>query len=274
MKSTIDSVGVLNPDQILTVKTGLNYSDDLNKAIETIKDGWIFYIKDNEILVQNDLQFENEIYGCQILQDDIITKEPRIWNKNKNLKFKNPIFEKLTTDSTKISDTIIYQKKFSDPNVLKILDLWKNPFAIDAYYYKAFHHLGNKNFKEFKSLITCYLFHSKETVTSIMARYYLAFVQGIIDNETEKAAQNILLCLANNPLMAEFWCLLGDLFVKNQNFAKAMCFYENAQILGNRRLKLDKWPMQISKYNEYPSEMIDKCNKLLSNSQNFQVHSQ
>jgi cytochrome c-type biogenesis protein CcmH/NrfG len=96
-----------------------------------------------------------------------------------------------------------------------------------------------------------------------MARYYLALVQGIIHNEVKEALQNIILCLSENVLMAEFWCLLGDIFIKLDKFDYAVAFYENAILLGSRRLKLDTWPMQISKYQEYPNKMIEECNKLI-----------
>jgi len=254
-----------------------NYSADLNKLLEMVKSDWVFYIKDNEIIIQmDDLDCldDKAVYGVQILQDDIIIKESRLWNIKNKIKFKNPIFEKPNMRPTKFLDVILYQEKVNDDRVLKMLEAWKksNPMMLDPYYYKAFYALGNKNFKEFKSLIIHYLFNSRvNDVSCVIARYYLALVQGLVDGETNEAISNLVLCLAENPLMAEFWCLLGDIFTQTQNFEKAIIFYQNAILLGSRRLKLDEWPMHISKYHEYPTEMIEKCTNITKNTKQYTI---
>jgi tetratricopeptide (TPR) repeat protein len=291
IESTIQSVLNLNPKQILIgtytpiklkwevveFQNNNNYSADLNKLVELAKSDWIFYIKDNEVILQaDDLSCldTNAIYGVQVLQDDIIIKEPRLWNKKNKINFKNPVFEKLNARPNKFLDIILYQDKTNDDKAIKILESWKrsSPLALDPYYYKAFYALGTKDFKEFKSLITHYLFNSKiNDVSCVIARYYLALVQGLVDKETDKAINNLVLCIAENPLMAEFWCLLGDIFTQTQNFEKAVIFYQNAIMLGSRRLKLDEWPMHISKYHDYPTEMIEKCNKITSSSKQYTI---
>jgi hypothetical protein len=73
----------------------------------------------------------------------------------------------------------------------------------------------------------------------------------------------MIICLSANVLMAEFWCLLGDAFYKLNKYAKAYSLYENAIILGERRLKSDPWPMDIPKYKSYPRKMIQSCKELL-----------
>ena len=78
------------------------------------------------------------------------------------------------------------------------------------------------------------------------------------------ALQNLNLCLCAKPLMAEFWCLTGDVYYHLlHDFKKAKQFYHNAIVLGHHRLKSDKWPMDITKYNTYPSKMIESCDELL-----------
>jgi len=79
------------------------------------------------------------------------------------------------------------------------------------------------------------------------------------------AIKHILSCIATNPLMAEFWCLLGDIHYKLKSHIRAAAFYENAIILGEQRLKSDSWPIQISKYKEYPDRMMEKCKNYLEN---------
>lgn len=260
----------------IELKSNLNYSEALNELQNMAQTDWIFYMKDNETILQFNEHIPSllikpkEIYGFQILQDDIIMKESRLWNKKEQkVVFKNPVFEKANIEPTKIVDIILYQQKCNDINQVNGLNLWKKsaPLSVDASYYKAFNELSKKNFKEFKKIINHYLFSvNKNDIPSVMARYYLALVQGVVENELKEAIQNIILCIAENPLMAEFWCLLGDMFVKMEKFKHAIAFYENAMALGGRRQQLDFWPMHISKYDEYPREMMEKCEKTIANS--------
>ncbi len=265
---------------VINLKNNINYGEALNELQGMVQTDWILYLKDNETILQFNEYIPNlfltpkEVYGFQILQDDVIIKEPRLWNKKEQKAvFKNPIFEKLNVDSTKIIDVMLYQSKVNDPDISKRLDAWKraSPLSVDATYYKAFGELAKKNFVEFKRTIAHYLFNMQRTdIPSIMARYYLALIQGVVDNDTREAIKNIVICLAENPLMAEFWCLLGDIFVKAEKFEDAISFYENAIILGNRRLTLDFWPMHISKYDTYPNEMISKCKVALKTTEVYQ----
>jgi len=295
--NTLRSVLSLDPQQILLgsftpikvdskaaavieLKNNDNYSESLNQLQEIAQTDWILYLKDNETVVQFDEFMPNlfvnnkEIYGFQILQDDVILKEPRLWNKKINkVLFKNPVFEKPNIEPTKILDAILYQHKTDDPSALKKLEVWKRamPFSIDAAYYKAFAALADRNFTEFKRTIAHYLFNlAKSDIPSVMARYYLALVQGVVENNPQEAIKNIVMCLAENPLMAEFWCLLGDIFVKGEDFENAAEFYENAMILGSRRLNSDLWPMHISKYDIYPKEMLGQLRHTISRAKTYQ----
>lgn len=265
---------------VINLKNNNNYGEALNELQGIVQTDWILYLKDNETILQFNEYIPNlfltpkEVYGFQILQDDVIIKEPRLWNKKEQkVVFKNPVFEKLNIDSTKIIDVMLYQSKVNDPDIAKRLDAWKraSPLSVDATYYKAFGELAKKNFVEFKRTMAHYLFNMQRTdIPSVMARYYLALIQGVVDNDTREAIKNIVICLAENPLMAEFWCLLGDIFVKSERFEEAISFYENAIILGNRRLTLDLWPMHISKYDTYPNEMIGKCKVALKTTEVYQ----
>lgn len=247
-----------------------NYSEDLNKLVSYCKNDYIFHIKEGEILLQSNLKnLENKVYGVQILKDDVVLKEARLWNKNLNIKFKNPVFETLDAKIDEIANMMIYQQEIKDPNLKEILNSWKGS---DAYYYKSFISLAENNIKEFKSNISYYLFNvKKEDIAATMSRYYLALVQ-MVEKEYDLAIQNIVYCLGENILMAEFWCLLGDIFLINKNYEKAAEFYENAFILGNRRLKDDFWPIQLSKYNEYPTEMMKKCKDIINNSKKILIN--
>jgi hypothetical protein len=267
--------------QLMNLEDKSNYSNSLNQLVEAAQFDWIFYIKQNESILEINeslpllLNQKSEIFGFQIIQKETITKEPRLWNKKeRKVLFKNPVFEKPNVEITKVIDAFIYQNDIKDPKLDKILENWKRnqPFSVDACYYKAFSCLSNYNLKQFKSLIANYLFNiSKNDIPTIMARYYLALVQGIAHDETQEAIKNIVICLSENILMAEFWCFLGDVFTKNEKFKDAVIFYENAIILGSRRPSLDLWPIDIPKYNTYPTEMIKKCKLAMSQTRSYSV---
>ena len=78
----------------------------------------------------------------------------------------------------------------------------------------------------------------------------------------ENAVKSLIPCLAEKPTNGEFWCLLGDIYYCLKDYERAKSFYENAKILGSRRLNDDDYPMEISKYKEYPEKLIKSCDAI------------
>lgn len=99
-----------------------------------------------------------------------------------------------------------------------------------------------------------------------MTRYYFSLIKCYIEKNYQEAIRSLIPCLGEKPMMAEYWCLLGDIYFAIHQYDKAICFYENAIILGSKRLKNDDYPMEISKYKEYPQKMIENCNKIKQSS--------
>jgi tetratricopeptide (TPR) repeat protein len=87
-----------------------------------------------------------------------------------------------------------------------------------------------------------------------------------IKYDYKSALESILPCIAKKPTMAEFWCLLADIYYATKDYEKAKSFYENAIILGGKRLRSDEWPLEVSKYKDYPQKMIDSCEKIKQSS--------
>lgn len=231
----------------------------------------VLYLKPGEMLIQghDNLKKISGVCCLKLLSSDVITKEVRAWEREQQPIFNNPIFEKIDPQNKSI-EAIIYSKK--ETIDIKLLDEWAkaNPFSAQPDYYRALYHLENKNFEEFKLLGRRYLFKNKsENIASIMLRYYLALVEALHFKNREGAIEDLIFCLSNQPLMAEFWCLLGDIFFEKKQFSKANKFYHNAILLGSQRLNDDLWPMQISKYQEYPQEMIEKCKSIQEKAKAF-----
>jgi tetratricopeptide (TPR) repeat protein len=253
--------------QTIIVPTGDN-SAAREILIKNTKTTWAFYIHPWEILAGGhksllEIPKENS-YLCQIFQNNLIFKEIRLWNITNGFMFHNPVFETLYDSNAKIfKDIIIYSKKppLTDIDTIK---KWKKtyPTSPNPYYYEACVLLQQGKYKDFISIANHYLFLEKEGISSVMLKYYLAMIYCHQLKDYKSAIMHLMPCLAVRPLMAEFWCLLGDIYYQQSNFQKATAFYENAIILGGQRDLLDEWPIEIDKYKLHPQKMIDSWKEI------------
>lgn len=236
---------------------------------------WNFFIEPWEVLVSghddiNKIQ-TNGSFLFKVFKDNIVTKEIRLWNNE--LKFQNPVFETLIDDSANdLSNATIYSKQIISGSEKEMaINKWiqQEPLNLKPIYYKAFYHLSKNEINDFINLANRYLLlNNNATVSSIMLRYYLAISQLHYNNYSD-SSKHCLCCILAQPLMAEFWCHLGDIYYKCNKYDKAKAFYENALLLGSRRLVTDKWPMIIEKYKTYPEQMIKSCESILQQTKLF-----
>ena len=230
--------------------------------------GPTIYIEPWEIVAQGHKtisELSSRTYAS-ILQQKTIVKEIRAWVDKP--KFVNPVYETIEGDGTE-SDILLYSTGREDySDLLPQLELWKEhcPTATAPHYYKACTLLAIGKWQQFLPVSEHYMFlDNSSSMPSIMNRYYFSMVQLINLKKVRPALQNLTICLSVKPLMAEFWCLAGDVhyhLTKKFNIAKDL--YQNAISLGSKRLKSDKWPMDLSKYKSYPLKMIDSCEKILN----------
>lgn len=206
-------------------------------------------------------------YGITIVRGDLAVRETRLWHRNLGIQFVNPYYESLDISNDKIENmpcTIYGDGKLEDQP--DIIDSWckSNPAAAEPIYYKACMHLTRKEWDAFLGSANKYLFVEKGSrMASVMTKYYMGIVLCHVKKDATEAVRHVLGCLAAKPLMAEFWCLLGDIhYFLIKDYRKAVRFYRNAIALGPNRSHSDSWPMEISKYKEYPSKMIDSCESL------------
>ena len=244
-----------------------------NELIKSINTPWHMYMEPYEVLLAGSEILSNIVtdgprcYHCEIIQGDVITKQVRIWHKDTNKQFINPIYESIKDDASSYAG-VIFCREMGPQFDLSKIEEWKKKYilATDPYYFQAFACLANHKYQDFLNLAEYYLFHEKkQTVSAIMTRYYMGVVQCLVYKDYPQSIRNAITCMSACPLMAEFWCLLGDIFFAAKQPDKSQVFYENAIILGRKRFREDRWPMQISKYEEYPQEMIDKCKKINEN---------
>lgn len=241
-----------------------------NILCEKSKNSLNFWIEPWEILMQGMSVFNkfsaNAGYTA-ILQNKTITHEIRLWKGN--AKFINPVFETLDIEYAENTPLLLASNgKIDYDDYLNQINLWKTtePFIAKPYYYQACILLAQSKYKEFINTAETYLFMDKtNSMPATMIRYYYALAQLVYNKEFKSALKSINLCLCEKPLMAEFWCLMADIYYHLlHKFNEAKEFYENAIILGGKRLKDDKWPMDISKYKSYPTKMIESCQSLIN----------
>ena len=219
-----------------------------------------------EFFAKGQLNKVSKLTNAMVIQQTTITKEIRAWKSSPT--FVNPVYETIEGDGAE-SDILIYSTGRSDhEDLLFGINKWKElcPMATAPYYYEACTLLAIGKWKEFLNISEYYMFLDRSSSVSVaMNHYYFAIVQLMKLHKVTTAIQNITICLSINPLMAEFWCLAGDVhYHLTKKFHIAKELYENAIILGEKRLKNDKWPMDISKYKSYPLKMIESCDKIIS----------
>lgn len=246
---------------------------------DLLKDGWQMYVEPGEFLAYGDVKLDSLTrdrgYYFQIFRGNIVTKEIRLWHVSSGLRFKNPVYECVVDKNATDLNVVIYsQAQLTNlRDRMEAIRKWKQsyPAASEPYYYEACAYLSQGKYDDFLKSAHNYLFRNDiKPMPVTMTRYYCAMTYCHIMQDAPNAIKFILPCLATRPLMAEFWCLLGDIYYTLiRKYDKARDFYDNAIELGSMRLKTDNWPLEISKYKEYPEEMKTKCNKIIEQSTYF-----
>lgn len=242
-----------------------------NDLLARIKSPWLFYIEPWEVFAAGHDATQGlnpDVYFIQVFQGDVVTKEVRLWHSSLGVKFIQPVFEVPNNKSeTELPNVIVYANQIAMEDKLPIIENWlqAKPLSKEPYYYKAFVLLGQKKYQQFLIAAQEYLFREKQGMPTIMMQYYTALVQ-LYMGDTAAAARGAVACISTKPLMAEFWCLLGDTYYKVKQYRKAIFYYENAMILGQRRFRNDLWPIEISKYKKHPMKMIENCHQMIANS--------
>jgi|694.fasta_scaffold33908_8 tetratricopeptide (TPR) repeat protein len=295
LKSTLDSIAELRPKVLVgdygstdsTIDICKKYNIEIFDVSTKTRDqarmflnsksqnNWNLWIEPWETIIQNNFNFDKEKiqFGyVRVIHGQSLLWDIRLWRGH--CKFVNPVFERIESSvGTNTGIVLSSTGGHNNNDAMDCLQKWKleSPLSAQPYYYQACLLLAEKRYEEFLSCAENYLFLEKQpTVSAIMTRYYYAMTQLMHKRAVKPTLQNLNLCLCAKPLMAEFWCLTGDVYYHLLNkFAVAKEFYENAIILGAKRLANDRWPMDISKYNKYPKMMIKSCDQLLNNNTNY-----
>lgn len=271
---TVESVRDFTPVVIGDLAGGLQHPDafripfrhDFSAARNTlaskVETPWILWLDPGEVVVSGHEFLAAEkpdmMYRVMVINDDMLTKQPRIVRKE--ARFKRPVFEGVDDLSEQTLPVVVTGGFLpDDADITEGLLRWrdKEPLLPEIDYYESCLHLMHGRMKNFLTSAEKFLFNSKtQDVSVIVTKYYLASF--FKKTNPGKALKLILECLSAYPLMAEYWCLLGDIYLMSlKEYDRAYIFYENAVILGSQRLAEDVMPMEVSKYDEYPRKRME-----------------
>ena len=250
-----------------------NRSDARNQLAAKSNTEWNIWIEPNERMVSGHSNLAEamlEGLGClsvSCIDGDLVTKQGRAWRKSSGAKFKNPVFERLDVEGSPVDCFLAAVERDGAIDQVALCQKWHkaSPFTTEPLYYLASAHLKNGNLESFLAYADAYL-HSetKQQMSYFMTKYYVALVNCYGKQNYRACLENLLPCLAAKPTMAEFWCLLADAYYKMADYGRAKDLYENAIVLGSRRLSSSTWPMQISKYSDYPTKMMLSCDEVMA----------
>lgn len=261
--------------EVKNVSLDGDYSKVRNGLLKNSDFNWIFYIEPWEILAAGHDEIKETVktsdtisYRCRVFRQESIASEIRLWNKGANLAFSFPIWESIIDEKACILEKLIIFSDSEKSNTLEQKTILKNwlkssPITPEPDYYLANFLLSQKHYRAFIRAAEVYLSKNPKGMSAILMTYYLSSIQFYIMGDAKKSSRGIISCIAANPLMAEFWCLLGDMYYKMAQYSKAICFYENGMVLGSRRKNADRWPLEIAKYKKYPQQMIVNCEKMI-----------
>jgi len=228
---------------------------------------WDTLIKGEDFLndiIENQEKW-NDPFFVYVLENKIISKEIRIW---KNQKFENPVYESINAAGELEPRIIIYsnsnQAEDRRQENLNKTNKWikEKPLSLEPYYYAACCHLSLRNYEKFIYYSDKYFLKETKVGDSyIILKYYNAQVKLHL-KKIKSAVECVLFCLSYKPCMSEFWCLLGDIYYNQKKINKAISFYENALIIGQKRKNSDFLPIELVSYKEYPEQMIKALNKI------------
>ena len=268
-----NTLHICNSFKAKIIKLSLN--DDISNArnhmIAASTTPWQMMIEPWEVLISGIDEIKKAIasqqscYRFNIIENDIASKSSRLWHRNKNSKFENPIFSTLSGSA---EDLPVFLSALPHGDALNIKGLafkWhqRQPLLAEPTYYLSCMELTNKNWDSFLNYADLYLHREKKRPMSFyMTHYYMAMVYLLIKKDYQASLKHIVTCTIQHPTMAEFWCLLADIYYDLSDYKRAYELYENALLLGQRRKKDTEWPMEISKYKEYPEKMMSACNNL------------
>lgn len=228
-----------------------------------------FMIEPWEVLVRghDEILSAEKNSNVTVIRGKSASREIRIW---KGLRFRNPVYESLDDEGAGFLPGVAIVAAGWPDRRREAADIclrWRQerPTSAEPWYYSAFSSLSLGDNSGFVSHAERYLaLTGKFGPAEVQLSYRMAQVLAS-EGKFGKASGLALRCLALHPTFAEFWCLFGDMFLKQKKYDKAKSMYVNAMRIGSRRAALDAHPVEIEKYRKYPEAMIKHMEEMDKN---------
>lgn len=243
----------------------IKFQGDMSEARNSLlSPGLNMYLEPWEVISRghgclSGLKGANAFY---VVQGGFVSKQVRLWDSGR---FVNPVFERLAGGGGPTVRAGVVISSHSPPDSRSentaACRAWadRRPTSPEPHYYLACSLLAEGKTDEFINEAVRYLSMDREGGdSSLLMNYYLARAEAS-RGMFHEASRRAVGCLSLRPTFAEFWCLLGDMFYARGRFAKAKDMYENARIIGSRRVSDDMFPIEVCKYGDYPISMEKKC---------------
>ena len=232
-----------------------NRSGDLNIVKHKLPDGDYFFFRDGEKLITSNFEKDTIKGGVGIAYKDFIRKELRIC-KREDLRFDNWHSEMLLGDFS-VNPTCF----ISAPATVELQNeqswMTEEPTNRSAQFYQVINLYYTKQYDKFISSADHLLFTHKIPLENelwlLLYMSYLYFFKYNLPNEGVRA---ISLALCKKPEMAEFWCIIGDYYYKNNMIEMSIKCYNYALQAGKLRDPSDVYFMFPKKYKEHPESVL------------------
>ncbi len=257
-----------------------DFSYARNRLIKKSTSDWIIWIDSDETIEKESIQkinnllnsnIKNMYHSFKLIHGSTSMGQLRMFFNKDGIEFNNVVHEKIIPDvypnnhpDIKIIHHIqnVNRSSVRNINILE-KELKENPNNLDNNFYIAIeYHLIDRHMK---SLIHAEKFLNNYVsadinIRKLYIRYLIAWIYTFHLQNYQKATEIILAQLMLNCNIAEFWCLLGDIFSTIGKYKHAKRFFQNAILMGDYKYD-NMWLVDSMKYDTYPRLMIEKCAK-------------
>jgi len=240
------------PNSTYIFKWNDNFSDARNFIREKTESPWIIWIDSDELIKQDSINRICELldskpkglyHKFRLIHGSTTMGQIRMFYNTKKIKWSYPVHERILFDTLpkdhydiEIIHHVHNVLRSSDRNI-RILkkSIEKDETNPEFHFYIAIeYHLCGKQMKALLHAEKFLYFYSIDgiDIRKMYMRYLIAWINVFHMGNQQKAIEILLAQLIMNCNIAEFWCLLGDSYIKLGKFDTAKQFYKNAISMG------------------------------------------
>jgi len=259
-----------------------NFSDARNFCKEKTKSDWVLWLDSDETIEESSIDKikalikngpKNLWHKFKLIHGSTTMGQTRMFLNVEKIRWIGAVHEKVVPETPpeyhadiEITHRVQNIARSSARNMAIILEeLQRKPNDPDANFYAAieYHLIG----QQMRALYHAekFLYHypiSEIDARKMYMRYLIAWINANHLRNYQKAIEILTAQLILNANIAEFWCLLGDVYLYLGKFPAATRFYKNAILMGMHKFE-NMWLVDLDKYDSYPKLKISQCEQYL-----------